>query len=280
MSHNTSSDNSESRRGLKSPSYFPCPNEIVDYWLSRLTSVELRVFLFINRKTLGWHKTRDRISISQLEEATGSSRTHITEATESLQKKGLITKEVIGPEGNQQTFYTLLFEDSNNSDQCPEVTPPQCPEVTPPSDLGSPTKDTLTKENKIVCGAVAPKKEFVNSEEDVSKQEIHAASTKCRNHQGKITEVTQSEIFRLSIQFHPNWMSDEILEAWDILVAHNGVVSDAFRFIEGTVEKIRNRKKSKYLDTKSSGKRPCQAKEHPPEKELIFPPSIDLTKGL
>ena len=118
----TELDQSETRKGLLTPLYFQCPNELVDYWLPRLNLVELRVFLFINRKTLGWHKIKDRISLSQIQEATGSQKIHILKAIDALMQKGLISKEVIGENGVQHTFYSLLFVDSNNSYQCQKDT--------------------------------------------------------------------------------------------------------------------------------------------------------------
>ncbi len=100
------------------PNYTQTPNDLFDHWLPHLGEVELKVLLLIMRKTFGWHKTRDKISISQLENLSGSCRKNIIIAVNSLIQKGLITKEVIGPIGRQETYYELVvIEDSNNSDQ-------------------------------------------------------------------------------------------------------------------------------------------------------------------
>lgn len=104
--------------GFSAPNTFPNPNDLVDHWLPLLGEVELKVLLVIIRKTFGWHKIRDRISLSQMEKFTGSSRRNIIDAVESLQSKGLILKETIGTEGRQETYYELVIIDSNNSYQC------------------------------------------------------------------------------------------------------------------------------------------------------------------
>src|SRR6185437_7843305 len=89
----------------------------------------------------GWHRTRDRISLSQLSDITGLDRRNVMKATKKLQEKGLIKKEVIGDNGSQQTYYELIVgEVSNNCYQERETPPPRGEKP--------PTKETLTKERK------------------------------------------------------------------------------------------------------------------------------------
>jgi phage replication O-like protein O len=97
--------------GFSPPNYTQTPNELFDYWLPKLKLVELRVLMVIFRKTFGWHKTRDRISLSQLQNLTGSHHQDIAKATFKLEQLGLITKEVLGEKGNQQTFYELVIKE-------------------------------------------------------------------------------------------------------------------------------------------------------------------------
>jgi len=135
--------------GFIAPNYTQIPNDFLDKWLPELGLAETKVLLVIFRKTFGWHKHRDRISLGQLEKLTGLERRHITKATKSLISKNLITKNVEGKKGEQQTFYEIvLIEDSNNLDQCPKKTPPSVP--------GTPTKETLTKEKENISGPSVP----------------------------------------------------------------------------------------------------------------------------
>ena len=126
------------------PNYTQIPNIFFDELLPILGLAEMKVLLTIYRKIFGWHKKRDRISLSQLEELTGLERTHITKAIESLLEKNLIVKEVEGISGNQQTFYEVSFKEINTSVSTP---PPHVSERTPPR---SRCKEHPPKENYLL----------------------------------------------------------------------------------------------------------------------------------
>ncbi len=53
-------------RGLPNPNTTPLPNCIVDEYLPFFTGAELKVLLYLVRRTLGFHKTRDAISLNQI----------------------------------------------------------------------------------------------------------------------------------------------------------------------------------------------------------------------
>ena len=76
------------------PNSFQIHNAIVDDFLSSLTGNELKCYLLIVRKTRGWHKESDAISISQFEQATGISNRVVVAACKSLVQKGLIIQSV------------------------------------------------------------------------------------------------------------------------------------------------------------------------------------------
>ena len=128
---------------VPAPNYTQAPNALFDDWLPLLGMAELKVLMVIMRKTFGWHKIRDRISLSQLETITGLERRHISKAVKGLQEKGLILKIVEGEKGTQNTFYELIvIEDSNISYQCPKDTPGGV--------LKTPTKETISKEKEEI----------------------------------------------------------------------------------------------------------------------------------
>ena len=52
------------------------PNQFFDA-MQHMSHAEMRVILAVARKTCGWHKTRDAISLSQLEELTGLTRANV-----------------------------------------------------------------------------------------------------------------------------------------------------------------------------------------------------------
>jgi phage replication O-like protein O len=67
------------------------PNEILDC-MGNLGNAELRVLLAIYRKTTGYQKEADVISLTQFEQMTGLMRRHIMTAIDSLLAKNMITR--------------------------------------------------------------------------------------------------------------------------------------------------------------------------------------------
>ena len=108
---------------ISAPNYTQTPNDLFDYWLPHLGEGELKVLLVIMRKTFGWHKTHDDISISQLSKYTGMLEETVIKATKSLQSKGVITREVTGPNGKQKTKYSLVVSEDNSNNSYPSVEP-------------------------------------------------------------------------------------------------------------------------------------------------------------
>lgn len=96
------------------PNYTQLPNFIIDQYLDKLTGLEIKILITICRKTLGWHKLCDSISLSQLVESCGSNKEKVSKSVKSLIDHGLIKKFLTGPLGRQKAIYELNF--SNNSD--------------------------------------------------------------------------------------------------------------------------------------------------------------------
>lgn len=143
------------------PQYTQAPNQLFDDWLPKLNFVQLKVLMVILRKTFGWHKVRDRISISQLEELTGAQRQAIIKAAKDLEKMGLITKIVVGSKGQQQTFYELIVIDNSNKSY-------QCDQHTTTSVINTPTKETLPKETE---SPIVPKGDKIPSKSKKEERE-------------------------------------------------------------------------------------------------------------
>jgi phage replication O-like protein O len=69
------------------------PNAILDQHLSKINSIaELKITLYVIRKTLGYQKTWDRISHSQFEEATGLSSQSVKNGLKAALKSGLVIR--------------------------------------------------------------------------------------------------------------------------------------------------------------------------------------------
>jgi phage replication O-like protein O len=91
---------------IQKANYTQIPNSIIDE-MNELTDIELRLLLAICRKTIGYHKDTDRISLSQIKEITGMTDKSIIKARTLLQAKNIIAWETTGIKGQQKTVYDL-----------------------------------------------------------------------------------------------------------------------------------------------------------------------------
>jgi phage replication O-like protein O len=73
--------------------YTKVANELLEA-LARinLDPYENRVLLFIIRKTYGWHKKMDWISLSQIAMGTGIRKSHISRTINSLEERNLVIR--------------------------------------------------------------------------------------------------------------------------------------------------------------------------------------------
>ena len=107
--------------GFQKPNYTPVPDELFDVLLPELSGSQLKVLLYVIRRTFGFKKRVDRISKSQLESGihrqngdvldrgTGLSRRAIRSAISSLVAMGILTKTTrfSSKSGHQTTEYGL-----------------------------------------------------------------------------------------------------------------------------------------------------------------------------
>ena len=75
------------------PNSFQTPNIIVDEILPYLKGTEFKVLMYLIRKTFGWQKYEDRISLTQFEKGTLISRQHIIAALKVLRDYEIVTRE-------------------------------------------------------------------------------------------------------------------------------------------------------------------------------------------
>jgi len=106
--------------------WFPVRNSVIDYLMRHCTPPAFMVFMAIYRKTVGWHKSVDWISYSQIQKLTGLSRTAVWSALAFLTgepsprkpepfqhapkkppKYKLINAITVGKKGEQKTYYSL-----------------------------------------------------------------------------------------------------------------------------------------------------------------------------
>ena len=109
------------------PNAFQIPNSVIDELLAKLTCAELKCYLFVVRKTKGWNKESDSISVSQFIEVTGLSNRSVITACESLVEMGLLERS--GGERKLNTYSVKAFEisqtgEKSSSDETGENTSP------------------------------------------------------------------------------------------------------------------------------------------------------------
>lgn len=76
------------------PNSFQIANSVIDEYLSQMSGNALKCYILIVRKTRGWQKTHDSLSISQIQKATGiKSEKTVEKAINELVELGLIGKQ-------------------------------------------------------------------------------------------------------------------------------------------------------------------------------------------
>lgn len=78
---------------IQSPQYTPVPDFFFDTAMSHLNLAQTRIYLFICRKTFGWKKEYDDISISQIVWGTGLKEPTVKKETRNLCQMGLICRK-------------------------------------------------------------------------------------------------------------------------------------------------------------------------------------------
>ena len=77
--------------GFNAPNHTQVPNAFFDM-MANMSESEMKVTLHAIRKTLGWHKSRDEISLTQFQEGTGLSRQSVLNGIKSARLRGTIRK--------------------------------------------------------------------------------------------------------------------------------------------------------------------------------------------
>ena len=97
------------------PNSFQIPNSVIDELLAKLTCAELKCYLYVVRKTKGWNKDSDNISVSQFMEVTGLSNRSVITACESLVQMGLLERS--GGERKLNTYSVKAFDISQTGEK-------------------------------------------------------------------------------------------------------------------------------------------------------------------
>ena len=119
------------------PNSFQIANSVIDEYLSLMSGNALKCYILIVRKTRGWQKTHDSLSISQIQKATGiKSEKTVEKAINELVELGLIGKQSRFGLPNE---YFLISDPKNGGAPPPKnVPPPKNGGTPPPKNGGTP----------------------------------------------------------------------------------------------------------------------------------------------
>lgn len=119
-------DNNGKFLGFSTPRYTQVPDELFDEILSELSGSELKVLLYVIRRTFGFKRDSDHISLSQmvsgikkkdgkiLDFGTGLTKESVCKAVKSLVEKGILIQNRVFSEenGHEASEYALKIVDA------------------------------------------------------------------------------------------------------------------------------------------------------------------------
>src|SRR3954447_12264680 len=159
--------------GFSNPNTTPVPDVVFDELLLRLDNNELRVLLYIVRRTYGFKKDTDNISLSQmvsgLRRKDGTMLDHgtgLSKASVARGLKGLIDKHIIVSKrnrsvvrGDQPTTYALRLKDEvvepdgnegeDQGDPCLSVETGGVSELNTPVSQSRDTQETVIQDTDL-----------------------------------------------------------------------------------------------------------------------------------
>jgi len=111
--------------GIKSPNYTQVPDVVIDMLMADFSGAEFKVLIYIIRRTFGFKKDADYISLSQMvngiktregkvmDRGTGLGKRHIVAALKVIEGLGIIKKiKQSSPEkGDMTNYYSLNLND-------------------------------------------------------------------------------------------------------------------------------------------------------------------------
>jgi len=154
--------------------YTQLPNVILDEYLPLMGIAELKVVMFVARKTFGWQKEDDKISLSQMEDATGLSRQGVIDGVNAAIERGVLCRVQVG-----QGFLYHLNIDENVTSQASRLVKPvdQSSELTSQDSRLELVKPVDQSEQKLVKPVDTQKKDIKEIEQELDLQILTDGNT-------------------------------------------------------------------------------------------------------
>jgi hypothetical protein len=215
-------DNQGKFQGFQFPTTTPVPDEVFDVLMPQLSGAELKVLMYICRRTFGFKKESDSISLHQiatgittrdgrvLDGGTGLCKRHVIRALKVLEKKNIIkvTRTVDETGLNEVNTYSLNMLDM--SDGVGTKSPH-------PSDKISP--GVVTPESR---GVVTPVSHTTNRKQETVIQETDVvAVAKDLENFG----IAQSAVTKLIHSYPVQYIREKLEMAHELVAARSSLVS-------------------------------------------------------
>ena len=174
--------------GWDTPRFTPIPDQLFDEWLPHLSGTQVKVLLYIMRRTYGFKKNYDAISLSQITDGivkrdgerldwgAGVAKSSAVEAVKALVALNLITAErqKSNEYGDEATVYRLTMRSvqpvSENQTRVSYNQTPALPKIKHPRVRQSDTQETVVQDTE--------KQEDTSAGNELASCELRVASAK------------------------------------------------------------------------------------------------------
>lgn len=182
--------------GYDEPNYTQTPNPLFDDHMRIMGDAELRVVLCAVRKTFGYHKLEDGISLTQFQRMTGLSRQGVIDGIEAATRRGMMCQVGTGRRG--VTIYALRIVSTGQASR--PVKPVD--QSTTLTSTGQASRPVLVKpvdtQKKVVKETTKKKKNSANAGSRPSKPEKKSSTKKGTGRQPDLLFDAVAEQFFLA----------------------------------------------------------------------------------
>jgi len=171
--------------------FVPVPNAYFEH-LADMSGAELKVLLAILRRTAGWRKESDEISIEQLQQMTGLARNSVRAGLRGLLERGLVVERTRAT-GSKAASYTCIIPSSIGS----KIDPLGGQKLTPKKEKG--VKNCPPRGSKIdpLGGQkLTPQHTYTNNKQE-SARSSRALSLSRKSSNGKTRDYLDHVLDRL-----------------------------------------------------------------------------------
>jgi hypothetical protein len=211
--------------GFQFPTTTPVPDEVFDVLMPQLSGAELKVLLYICRRTFGFKKASDSISLSQiahgiitragrvLDGGTGLSKRHVINALKVLEKKNVITVTRTVDEAGLNSVNTYSLNIRASQDEVGTKSPQGVVNTSSPG--GS---------EKSAPGVVNPSSPTTNREQETDIQETDIVVDVAKGLEN--FGIAKAAVTKLTQDYPVAYIREKLATAQGLVAAGSRLVSE------------------------------------------------------